>query len=528
MGCGVRVLTGTDRDVRVEGDMTHPANTGSLCPRAAQIEAGAALEGRLLHPLVNGRRMNWDKSVAQVARCLSAVLDRHGPGSIALHVAGDLLTEDYYVANKLMKGFLGSAHIHAPAVAGAARSVQQAAYGEDVMPASFEDMERADTILMIGAGLAEAHPVLLERAQAARAQTGARLVVILPEGEDIPGGSDLILPVPNGVTARLLEGALVRLKETGGISPDLHQAAGFWDALREGRDLWSAARACDLPPLTVRDFFDLWSGPGRLLTLVDEAQGAGTLAAVVNLHLATGRIGRAGDGPFILTRSANAMGAREVDCSFDRLAAHRGFDAVAQSDVSIFWGARNLAHAPGVEGQALLDAIADGRIKALWSIGSDPAADGWLDQARATVPFSIRQTAWQNEAPGWSIALPSAGWIEKDGTLTGMDRLISRHRRLFDLPGEARPDWWMVTRVAQAMGWGDAFHYERPADIYREHVRLTAYRNAGDRLLNLKRHAPISNPAYDELTPWRWGEVPFDDGRFPTTDGVPRLVVTPS
>jgi assimilatory nitrate reductase catalytic subunit len=141
------------------------------------------------------------------------------------------------------------------------------------------------------------------------------------------------------------------------------------------------------------------------------------------------------------------------------------------------------------------------------------------------VPFLIASRDRADGMEDADLLLPSPGWIEKDGTLTGPDRLVSRQRRIFSLPGEAKPDWWAVTKVAQAMGWGDAFHYERPADLYREHVRLTAYRNEGARLLNLKRHAPISNPAYDELTPWRWGEVPFDGGHFPTADGRARLIL---
>ena len=184
-----------------------------------------------------------------------------------------------------------------------------------------------------------------------------------------------------------------------------------------------------------------------------------------------------------------------------------------------------MAQAPGLEGEALLRAMRDGSVRALISIGEDPAAESWLAQARSLVGLSIRAThRAEAAAQGWTALLPAPVGVEQDGTMTALDRLVSRQRRLFDLPGEARPLWWMLTRIAQAMGWGDAFHYERPADIYREHVRLTAYRNAGDRLLNLKRHAPISNPAYAELTPWRWGEVPFDEGRFPTPDGRARLL----
>ena len=171
------------------------------------------------------------------------------------------------------------------------------------------------------------------------------------------------------------------------------------------------------------------------------------------------------------------------------------------------------------------DAYGDGRIRALWSISGDGIDPAWLRAALDTVPLAIRSTPWADpERDGRGIALPSASWVEKDGTLTGADRLISRQRRLFPLPGEAKPDWWIVTQVARAMGWQAAFHYEWAAEIYREHVRLTAYGNDGARLLNLRRHAPISNPAYEELTPWRWGELPFDEGRFPTPDGKARLL----
>ena len=160
VGCGIRAVTGEERGLHLEGDATHPANGGLLCARAQRLQEERALDGRLLHPLVDGRRQPWDKTIAQLARRLSAVLARHGPGSIALHVGGALPTEDYYVANKLLKGFFGSAHIHVP-WRGAIATVQRAVYGEDVMPASYEDVGRAATILMIGDAAMRDHPVLV-------------------------------------------------------------------------------------------------------------------------------------------------------------------------------------------------------------------------------------------------------------------------------------------------------------------------------------------------------------------------------
>ncbi|WIW88708.1 molybdopterin-dependent oxidoreductase [Sphingobium sp. V4] len=523
LGCGIRVLTGEDRDLRIEGDPTHPANGGLLCARGRALELGEGLDGRLLHPLVQGRRQGWERVIAQLARRLSAIRARHGPGSIALHVGGGLLTEDYYVANKLMKGFFGSAHIHAPWLGDVGR-LQRAAYGEDVMPGTLEDVGRAGTILLLGGQISRDHPVLIDRVQAARAD-GARLIHVATAGEQLGPEADLHLSIAAGSMARLIGGLLLHCRDAGvAKAAGLVVPDGYWDDLRRGHDIWSVARACAVPPATIRGFYETWVAEGRAVTLAAGTDRA-TAAAILNLHLAAARIGRPGTAPFLIGGGANGMGAREVGCMADGLAAHMGFDAGALDRAARFWGARDLVRGAGLEGEALLRAMRDGEVKALWSIGPDEAASDWLREARALVPLSIRATdRGEPDAGGWTFQLPSAAWIEKDGTLTGMDRLISRQRRLLDLPGEARPDWWMLTKVAQAMGWGDAFHYEWAADIYREHVRLTAYRNDGARLLNLKRHAPISNPAYAELTPWRWGEVPFDEGRFATPDGRPRLL----
>jgi assimilatory nitrate reductase catalytic subunit len=298
----------------------------------------------------------------------------------------------------------------------------------------------------------------------------------------------------------------------------------FWAQLWTRHDLWSVARSCGLSPVELRALYDRIAAVPRIVTLFGGAD-EGLARAVIDFHLATGRIGRPGAAPFAMTAAANGMGGREVGCNASGLAAHRGFTAEAMAAIARFWSAEAMATGPGLDGAELADAVRDGRIRALWSIGGDGIDPAWLRAALDAVPLGIRSTPWADpERDGRGIVLPSASWVEKDGTLTGADRLISRQRRLFPLPGEAKPDWWIVTQVARAMGWQAAFHYEWAAEIYREHVRLTAYGNDGARLLNLRRHAPISNPAYEELTPWRWGELPFDEGRFPTPDGKARLL----
>lgn len=518
-------MVGEARALSIEGDRQHPANMGALCDGVTALDVQAeAMERRLLMPRIAGRAQRWDRAIALAAKRLAQIVARHGPGSVALHVGAGMLTEDLYVANKLMKGFLGSAHIHAPG-AGAGAAVQRIGFGEDVVPATGEHIDRADIILIAGFDPGRSHPVLMERIAAAQADHGVRVIALAPAfGE----ACDLHVRVTAQDSALLIDGLLLHCRNTGLLDEAWMRehvvvSDDFWARLSAGRDLWSLARRCGISVADLRALFDQLARTPAAVTLYPQDDAA-LAAAVSNFHVATGRIGYANAAPFPVPASAHGMALRETGCVAQELAAHRGFDAQARAEVARFWGARALAEAPGLEGGALLDAMAEGRVKALWSIGKPDEEDAeWLAQARARVPLRIR-SASEAIDEGWDFEFPAAVWVEKDGTLTGFDRLISRHRRLLDLPGEARPDWWTMTKVAQAMGLGDAFHYERPAEIYREHVRLTAYGNDGARVLNLRRHAPISNPAYDELTPWRWGEVPFEGGRFATNDGRARLI----
>ena len=529
VGCGVRAMTGEGRDLSFGGDPVHPANSGLLCAGSGAIDAMVPLDGRLIHPLLNGQRLSWDRMIGQAARRLKDVLHRHGPGCVAMHVAGGLLTEDYYVANKLMKGFLGSAHIDCPSGGGAAAEIYRRALGEDAVPGTYEDIDRAELILVSGEAALRNHPILADRVQAAREEDGARLILLSDGADEQVIPADIRLDITPASAAVLLNGLLLHCHERKLVNKaylDRHVVVptDFWARLRHGHDFWSVARRCGMQAGEVRAFYDLVAAGRRVVTLLDDGD-AGLMQAVLNLHLSMEWIGRPGATAFVLARDSNAMGAREVGCGNRQLAAHRDFSDDALSSTARFWSAPHMAEEPGLSGDDVPDAIERGTIKALLVVGG-LAPEHRLSPLLAKVPLVIMTTPWAPEAGARNLlALPSPVWIEKDGTATGADRLISRQRRLFPLPGEAKPDWWSLTQIARAMGWGDAFHYERPAEIYREHVRLTGYRNGGDRLLDLRRHAPISNPAYDELTPWRWGEIPFDEGRFPTPDGRARLLL---
>jgi assimilatory nitrate reductase catalytic subunit len=534
VGCGIRAVTRDDGPVDIEGDRTHPANAGLLCLKGELLAQGRSDELRLAQPLVDGRATSWDRAIAKAARRIGETIARYGPQSVAMHLSGDLVTEDYYVANKLMKGFVGSAHVAVEGGDDGVAAVLAQAFGADVVPPAREDIDQADLILLVDAGTASHHPVLHRRVARARDEHGARMVAIATEGSGRYLEHDLRVGCRPGSEPRLFAGLLHAVQAAGGIDRDFveaHVAApeGYWERLAPGNDIWSVARDCGVEPLAVRRLVEMVVGSRRMMTLFrppEDAQEARALtAAIVNLHLATGQIGRPGAGPMPLARGTNGMGAREVGCQADVLTAHAGFaDEAARSRLARFWAARRLATGPGLSGEALQEAMRDGRIRLVWKIGEGALPDNFLEEAIGRVPQVIRSTPIAPQDGARGIWLPAAQIEEKDGGMTAADRLISRQRRLFAPPGMARPDWWIVARVANALGWGDAFAYDRAADVYREHARLTAYGNDGTQPLDLRQWAPLSNPGYDEMTPWRWGGTPFADGRFAWGDGRARLV----
>jgi len=542
VGCGIAATVTGERQVEIAGDPEHPANFGKLCSKGAHLGETLGLEGRLLHPEIDGKRTSWDKAIRHVARKFADTIRRHGPDSVAFYVSGQLLTEDYYVANKLMKGFIGSGNIDtnsrlcmASAVAGHAR-----AFGEDVVPASYDDLDAADLIVLVGSNTAWCHPVVYQRIMAARAERGTKLVVIDPRRTETCDEADIHLALRPGSDVALMNGLLAHCREAGVLDQaflDAHVAApeGFWEALDEGSDLWSTAATCDLPPADLRAFYELFARTPRTVTLFSQGInqsicGTDQVNAIINVHLATGRIGKPGAAPFSITGQPNAMGGREVGGLASALAAHRDFSAENVAEVQRFWAAPRMAERPGLKAVDLFRAVGEGRIKALWIMATNPAVSlpdaGRVREALAACPFVVVSdcVAETDTLEYAHVRLPALGWGEKDGTVTNSERTISRQRALLPAPGEAKPDWWIVTEVARAMGWRDAFAYDRPADIYREHARLSAYRNEGRRLFDLGVHAALTNAQYEAMEPFRWGGKPFADGRFPTPGGKARLV----
>ncbi len=544
VGCGVLLRPDGVGGLTVRGDPDHPANHGRLCSKGLALGETVGLEHRLLAPRAFGQDSNWDNALQLVADRFSAAIKKHGPDSVAFYVSGQLLTEDYYVANKLMKGFIGSANIDtnsrlcmASTVAGHKR-----AFGTDTVPGTYEDLDQADLVVLVGSNLAWCHPVLYQRVVAARQARGTKIVVVDPRRTASCDQADLHLALRPGSDVALFNRLLSRIHQTGHVAPDfLDRSHGFTEALELAQ--LDDPDETGLSPDALEAFCDLWIGTDRVVTIFSQgvnqsSSGTDKVNAILNCHLATGRIGRAGMGPFSVTGQPNAMGGREVGGLANMLACHLDIDNAAhRAAVRDFWKAPKLPEKQGLKAVDLFRAVEGGQIKALWIIHTNPAATmpeaDRVQTAIKNCPFTVVSdlTAKTDTARYADVLLPAAGWGEKDGTVTNSDRTISRQRAVLPPPGQARADWDILAEVGRRMGWKEAFSYEAPAQIFREYANMTSLAVTFGKDLDITRLSDIEDASYDALSPTRWPTTScksngrfFGDGQFFHSDGKARFI----
>ncbi|MDF2900849.1 MAG: molybdopterin oxidoreductase [Phenylobacterium sp.] len=550
VGCGVSGRVPEGRTLAVSGDVSHPANSGRLCSKGSALGATVGLEGRLLAPMIGEREASWSEAVGLVAKRFSQTIARHGPDSVAFYVSGQLLTEDYYAANKLMKGFIGSGNIdtNSRLCMASAVAAHKQAFGADLVPGCYEDLDLADLVVFSGHNAAWTHPVLFRRMEAARAR-GQRHVVIDPRRTDTAEVADLHLPIAPQTDVRLWNGLLADLIRRGAVDRPFIEAhvngfAAVEAALSEADQSPAAVAAdCDVPLADLETFFRLFAQTPRTVSLFSmganqSAQGTAKGLAILNTHLATGRIGKPGACPFSITGQPNAMGGRETGGMANTLAGHMDFAAEDRDRVARFWGAPATAPKPGLKAIEMFEAIGEGKIKAVWIMATNPAVSlPDADRVRAALarcPFVVVSDCMaQTDTMDFAhVKLPALAWGEKDGTVTNSERRISRQRALFPPPGQAKADWRIVSEVASAMGHGDAFSWPHQSSVFREWVRLTAFENTR-RTLNLSGLVGVTREGYEQLAPVQWPVAAdgtgtprlFTDGRFQTVDE--RAVMVP-
>jgi len=554
VGCGLEVERSAEGAVEITGDPAHPSNFGRLCSKGAALGETIDPEGRLLQPRVDGAPTDWPTALDRVAQGFADVIEEFGPDAVAFYVSGQLLTEDYYVANKLMKGFIGSANIdtNSRLCMSSAVVAHKRSFGSDTVPGNYEDFDAADLIVLVGSNTAWCHPVLYQRIAAAKqARPQMQIVVIDPRRTATCDIADLHLAVAPGSDATLFNGLLTYLS-THGLTDEEFVAdntVGLDETLAVARAGASTtavvAKRCGLSEPVVARFFDMFATTQKSATLfsqgVNQSTGGSDKGnAIINCHLLTGRVGRPGMGPFSMTGQPNAMGGREVGGLANQLAAHMDIENERHRDlVQRFWQAPNVTDQQGLKAVDLFEAVGDGRVKAVWIMATNPVVSmPDADRVRAALAgcdlvVVSDVMADTDTAALADVLLPALAWGEKDGTVTNSERRISRQRAFLPPPGVARSDWWAICEVARRLGHGEAFAYDTAVEIFREHAALSGFENNGSRDFDISALADISQMAYDTLGPVQWplssGNTDgtarlFEDGRFFHADGKARFI----
>ncbi|MCJ2188623.1 nitrate reductase [Novosphingobium beihaiensis] len=559
VGCGIaaEVSAGVsgngDRAVSITGDRAHPANHGRLCSKGTHLGETVGLEGRLLSPMIGDCQASWNEALDLVAGRMRDCIAEHGPDSVALYLSGQLLTEDYYAVNKLAKGFVGTGNVdtNSRLCMASAVAAYNRAFGEDVVPCSYEDLDAADLVLLVGSNTAWCHPVVWQRLEKTRERRGTKIVVIDPRRTETAEQADLHVPVaPDGDIA-LFNALLAEMKRRGLVDGEylaahVEEDEGFWQNLRSCR---AKSRHVGAEPgvstsldtnggvseETFTQLCDLVAAHPRTITLFSQGANQSVCGtdkgnAITNFHLATGRINRIGAGPFSITGQPNAMGGREVGGLANMLACHLGFSEGERAEVAAFWDAPNICAGAGLKAVDMFRAVHDGRIKFLWIMATNPAVSlpdsQFVREALSRCPTVVVSDIIADTDTGRfaHVRLPAQGWGEKDGTVTNSERRISRQRALFPPPDEARADWKIVADVAARMGWGGSFAWNSAADVFREYARMTALAKVRGKVLDLTAYATIDDAEYAALEPFQWGgERPLSQG-YPTASGKARLV----
>ncbi|MGN6638086.1 MAG: molybdopterin-dependent oxidoreductase, partial [Mucilaginibacter sp.] len=502
VGCGVVVHKEKNGNITVEGNKDYPVNKGMLCSKGMNLHYTVNdRSDRLLYPQMRYnksmpmQRVSWDEALNRTAAVFKTFIQKYGPDSVAFYASGQCLTEEYYVVNKLMKGFIGSNNIDTNSRLCMSSSVAayKMALGEDSVPVCYDDIELADCFYVIGANPAWCHPILWRRVEAHKAANpDTKIIVIDPRVTDSCSVADLHLQIDPGTDITLNHAIGRLLIENGDMDIDFirNHTEGFeaYSSLVFKQSVKEAAKICGLDERDIRlaakyigeakGFISMWT-----MGLNQSVVGVNKNLSLINLNLITGHIGKAGSGPLSLTGQPNAMGGREVGGLANLLPAHRKLDNPAhREEVQRFWGGHEIDPQPGLTATEMFKALDEGKLKAIWIMCTNPVTSlpnaRLVEQALKKAKFVVVQEI-SNKPETLAFAdviLPAAAWAEKDGTMTNSERRISYLNKIVEPPGEALPDSEILCRFAQKMGY-KGFDFGNSAEIYAEHARLTAKTN---------------------------------------------------
>ena len=502
VGCGVVVNKEKNGDISVAGNKDYPVNKGMLCSKGINLHYTVNDKSdRLLYPQMRYnksmplQRVNWDDALDRTVAVFKTFIEKYGPDSVAFYASGQCLTEEYYVVNKLMKGFIGSNNIdtNSRLCMSSAVAAYKMALGEDSVPLCYDDIELADCFYVTGANPAWCHPILWRRVEAHKAANpNIKIIVVDPRVTDTCSLADLHLQINPGTDITLNHAIGRLLIENGDIDIDFirNHAEGFeqYSALVFKRTLAESAKICGVSERDMqlaakyigeaKGFISMWT-----MGLNQSSVGVNKNLSLINLNLITGHVGKPGSGPLSLTGQPNAMGGREVGGLANLLPAHRDLkNPLHREEVQKFWKGTSINPEPGLTATEMFEALNDGRLKAIWIMCTNPLtslpnvrlAEQALKKAKFVV---VQEVSSKPETLAYAdVILPAAAWAEKEGTMTNSERRISYLNKIIDPPGEALPDAEIICRFARKMGY-HGFDFKNSAEIYAEHVKLTAKTN---------------------------------------------------
>ncbi|ALO36394.1 nitrate reductase [Colwellia sp. MT41] len=551
VGCGVDIVVADGKATSLTGSADHPANYGKLCVKGSNLLNTIDLTNRLLAPEIDGKKVSWQQATNYVAEKFSDIIKEHGKDAVAFYVSGQLLTEDYYLANKLMKGYIGSGNIdtNSRLCMSSAVSAYKRAFGEDVVPCTYQDLEQTDLLLLIGSNAAWTHPVLYQRIERAKKINPLMKVVVLdPRKTATCELADNFIQLKPGSDGAFFNGLLNYLSENGGLDADYiaKNTEGFAETLAQATT-WSVAKVaeyCHVSEQELTAVYQLFCQSKKAITFYSmginqSSSGVDKCQSIINCHLASGKMAKTGCGPFSITGQPNAMGGREVGGLANQLAAHMDIDNPAHQDkVQRFWQSPTIATKQGAKAIDMFDKIASGEIKAVWIMATNPMVslpdrDKIAAALKKCQLVVVSDCVDENDTLAFAdVKLPATPWLEKNGTVTNSERRISRQRNAVLPAGQAKHDWQIIRDVAQAMGFS-GFDFADVSDVFKEHAQLTHFENNGERLLDLSGLSQLTAQEYHELTPIQWPvneQYPqgcdrvYADGQFNTASGKAQFI----
>lgn len=555
VGCGIDITVENGKASALVGTTEHPANFGQLCVKGTNLLKTTDLTNRLLEPQIHNKTVDWPTATNHVADKFAQIIKDHGPDSVAFYVSGQILTEDYYLANKLMKGYIGSANIdtNSRLCMSSAVAAYKRSFGEDVVPCSYEDLDSTELLLITGSNAAWTHPVLFQRIERAKKRNpNMKVVVIDPRKTATCQIADYFLPLKPGSDAAFFNGLLNYLIANDAIDQDYieRHTQDFELASKEASN-WSidnVSSYCDIDKQSIESVYQLFAKTEKVITFYSMGinqsnSGVDKCQSIINCHLATGKIAKDGCGPFSITGQPNAMGGREVGGLSNQLTAHMDIDNPEhRSTVQRFWQSPTIADKEGYKAVDLFNAMDEGKIKAVWIMATNPVVslpnrEKIVRALKKCELVVVSDCVENNDTLSFAdVKLPATPWLEKNGTVTNSERRISRQTNAIAPNGQAKHDWKIIADVATAMGFS-GFDYSHVSEVFREFAQLSAFENNGERVFDISAFSTITTAQYNRLKPVQWpvnDTYPegkkriYEDGKFSTPSGKAKFFpITP-